>query len=367
MTAERLKKTPLYEMHKALGARIIEFAGWLMPVQYTGPVEEHLAVRMIAGLFDVSHMARIEIRGRDALKLIQRITCNDASRLRDRQIQYSALTTERGTFVDDLTVYRYNENHFMFCVNAACAEKDYRWILSKIEGEEVEVSDVTAQYAQIALQGPAAHGILQQLTNVSLDGIRYYWFETGEVAGIRSMISRTGYTGEDGFEIYVPSSSVQTIWKRLLEVGRPIGLKPCGLAARNTLRLEAKMLLYGTDMDETTTVLEADLGWIVKLDKGDFIGRDALLRQKEEGIERKIIGFEVRDRAPARTGYPVIIGGQRVSQVASGSYAPFLKKNIGLAYLPIEYANVGARFGILIRGREVEAEVVSTPFYKRPR
>jgi aminomethyltransferase len=365
--AAALRKTPLYETHEALGARIIAFAGWLMPVQFTGAVEEHMAVRTAAGLFDVSHMARVEVRGRDAIALMQKLTCNDVSRLRDHQIQYSALTTEQGTFIDDLTIYRFDEQHLMLCVNAANADKDYRWITSHVEGLDVNIYNISKRYAQIALQGPAADDTLQQLTDVVLDHIRYYWFESGQVAGVECVISRNGYTGEDGFEMYVPSESVEWVWNRILETGRAEGVKPCGLAARNTLRLEAKMLLYGNDMDDTTTVLEADLGWMVKFDKGDFYGRDALARQKEKGVQRKIVGFEVHDRAPARDGYPIVIGGQPVGQVASGSPAPFLKKNIGLAYLPIEQAKVGAKFGILIRGREVEAEVVPTPFYKRPK
>lgn len=367
MVAAQPKRSPLHATHEALGARFTEFAGWLMPLQYTGAIEEHLTVRTAAGLFDVSHMGRLEIRGRDALALIQKVTCNDAARLRDHQVQYSALTTERGTFVDDLTIYRFREDHFLLCVNAANREKDARWIREHREGEEAEVYDVSDQLAQLALQGPAASEILQLLTDVQLDHIRFYWFEQGEVAGVSCLISRTGYTGEDGFELYVPVDSVEWVWNRLLDAGHAAGLRPCGLAARNTLRLEARMLLYGHDMDETTTVWEADLGWIVKLEKGDFIGRDALRRQKEEGLHRKLIGFEVHDRAPAREGYPVLIQGHVVGQVTSGSYAPFLRKNIGLTYLPIEHTTVGTRFQIRVREREVEAEVVPTPFYKRPR
>jgi len=361
------KRSPLYATHEALGARFMEFAGWLMPVSYTGAIEEHLAVRTAAGLFDVSHMGRLEIRGRDALALIQKVTCNDAARLRDHQVQYSALTTERGTFVDDLTVYRFREDHFLLCVNAANREKDLQWILRHRTDEDAEVYDVSEHLAQLALQGPASGEILQHLTEVQLDHIRPYWFEQGEVAGIRGVISRTGYTGEDGFELYIPVASAEWVWNRILDVGHRAGVKPCGLAARNTLRLEARMLLYGNDIDETTTVWEADLGGIVKLEKGEFIGREALRRQKQEGVRRKLVGFEVHDRAPARDGYPVLIRGEVVGRVTSGSYAPFLRKNIGLTYLPIEYAEIGMRFCIRVRGRDVEAEVVPTPFYRRPR
>lgn len=340
-----------------------------MPVHYTGAIAEHLAVREVAGMFDVSHMGRLEIRGPDALALVQYVTCNDAARLRDNQVQYSALTTPQGTFVDDLTVYRFSHDHFFLCVNAANREKDYRWIFDHIQGRDVTLYDVTRRYAQIAVQGPAAEDIVQGLTDVALDHIRTYWFDVGEVAGVpHTIISRTGYTGEDGFELYVPMDrqmNAEWVWDRLLEAGKPVGLKPCGLAARNTLRLEARMMLYGNDIDESTTVLEAGLTWIVKFDKGEFIGREALLRQKQQGLHRRLVGFEVLDRVPARDGYPVLIGDEEVSRVTSGSYAPFLKKNIGLTYLPIEYTSVGTPFKIRVRQRTVDAQVVPTPFYKR--
>ncbi len=361
--------TPLYEVHKALGARFVEFGGWTMPVQYTGAIEEHLAVREVAGIFDVSHMGRFELVGPDAITVVQKLTTNDADKLSDNQIQYSALTTPQGTCIDDLTVYRFNRHFFFLCVNAANREKDYQWISQYMAGAEASLYDVSHRCAQIAIQGPAAQDILQALTPVTLDHIRYYWFDVGEVAGVpQTIISRTGYTGEDGFELYVPMSkptNAEWVWDRLLEQGRSAGLKPCGLAARNTLRLEAKMLLYGNDMDETTTVLESDLGWIVKFDKGDFLGREALLQQKEQGVNRKIVGFEVLDRAPAREHYPVLVDGQVVGEVTSGSYAPFLKKNIGLVYLPTEATHLGSQIKIRVRDREVDAQVVSTPFYKR--
>jgi aminomethyltransferase len=363
------QQTPLYGVHQALGARFIDFGGWSMPVQYTGAIDEHLAVRHTAGIFDVSHMGRFEVRGPDALAVVQKLTCNDAGRLRDNQVQYSALTTPHGTFIDDLTVYRFNEEHFLLCINASNRDKDYQWIDGHTEGRVASLYNVSSQYAQIAIQGPMAQDIVQQLTPVTLHHIRFYWFDTGEVAGVPgTIISRTGYTGEDGFELYVPMDrdiNAEWVWDRLWEMGRSSGLKPCGLAARNTLRLEAKMMLYGNDIDETTTVLEADLGWICKLDKPDFIGRDALVAQKEKGLDRKIAGFEVLDRAPARDGYAVLSDGQPISRVTSGSFAPFLKKNIGLAYLPIELTSPGTPIQIQIRDRAVEARVVETPFYKR--
>ncbi|MCS6806546.1 MAG: glycine cleavage system aminomethyltransferase GcvT [Acidobacteriota bacterium] len=363
------KQTPLYEAHKALGGKMIEFAGWSLPVQYSGAIEEHMATREAAGLFDVSHMGRLEVVGPDAIKVVQRLTTNDADRLADGQIQYSVMTTPQGTVMDDLTVYRFNRHFFLLVVNAVNLEKIYRWICQHLVGVEASLYDVSRRYAQIAIQGPAAEDILQSLTDIELDHIRYYWFDVGEVAGIpRTIISRTGYTGEDGFELYIPmdkETNAEWVWGRLLERGRHEGLKPCGLASRNTLRLEAKMLLYGNDMDETTTVLEAGLDWITKFEKGDFIGREALLRQKEAGLKRRLVGFEVLDRAPAREHYPVWIDDQMVGHVTSGSPAPFLKKNIGLAYLPIEYTGVGTRFHVQIRDRRVEAQVVPTPFYKR--
>lgn len=348
---------------------MIEFAGWSLPVQYSGAIDEHMATRQAAGLFDVSHMGRFEVVGPDAIKVVQLLTTNDADKLADGQIQYSAMTTPQGTVVDDLTVYRFNRHFFLLVVNAANLEKDYHWICQHLVGMEASLYDVSRRYAQIAIQGPAAEDILQSLTDIELDHIRYYWFDVGEVAGIpRTIISRTGYTGEDGFELYIPmdkETNAEWVWGRLLERGRQEGLKPCGLASRNTLRLEAKMLLYGNDMDETTTVLEAGLEWITKFDKGDFIGREALLRQKEAGLKRRLVGFEVLDRAPARERYPVWIDDQMVGHVTSGSPAPFLKKNIGLAYLPIEYTGVGTRFHVQIRDRKIEAQVVPTPFYKR--
>jgi aminomethyltransferase len=362
-------QTPLYPVHRAVGAKMIDFGGWTMPVQYTGAIDEHMTVREAAGIFDVSHMGRFELVGPDAATVVQKLTTNDAETLENNQIHYSALTTPDGTVIDDLTVHRFHRHFFLLCVNASNREKDFQWISQHLSGMEASLYDLTSRYAQVAIQGPAAQDILQGLTDVALEHIRYYWFDVGEVAGVpRTVISRTGYTGEDGFELYIPmdrSTNAEWAWDRLLERGQSHGLKPCGLAARNTLRLEAKMLLYGNDMDETRTVLEAGLGWIVKFDKGDFVGRDALVRQTEEGIKQQLVGFEVLDRAPAREHYPILINGQVAGEVASGSFAPFLKKNIGLAYLPVEYTAVGTKFVIRVRDREVVAEVVPTPFYRR--
>lgn len=360
-----IKRTPLNEAHRALGAKMVEFAGWDMPVQYEGTIPEHMAVRTAAGLFDVSHMGEIEVRGRDALALVQRVTCNDAAKLQDHQIHYSGLMTAQGTFVDDLLVHRFDEQYFFLCVNASNADKDFNYIKSHTDGLDVDVQNTSDNYFQIALQGPLSLEILQPLVDVDLAAIKYYWFTRGKVAGWPAIISRTGYTGEDGFEIYGPPAEAANIWNKVLEAGRPRGLVPAGLAARNTLRLEAKMMLYGNDIDDTTTVLEADLGWILKLAKGDFLGRDVLAKQKEEGVLRKIVGFEMLDRTPARDGYAVIVDGREVGKVTSGSPSPLFKKNIGLAYLPVEKAKVGEEFAIQVRGREVAARVVETPFYKR--
>ena len=360
-----LKRTPLYNSHVSLGARMVDFAGWEMPVQYTGPIPEHMAVRQAAGLFDVSHMGEIEVTGHDALALVQMVTTNDASKLDDNQVQYSTLTNEVGGIIDDLLVYRINSEYFLLVVNASGIDTDYDWIKRHAASFNVELHDTSAAYALIALQGPRSERILQDLSDHMLDRIPYYWSQRIGVDGIQCRVSRTGYTGEDGFEILCDESHALHLWNRLLITGHEQGLIPCGLAARNTLRLEAAFRLYGNDMDQTTTPLEAGLGWVVKLAKGNFIGRDVLVQQKAEGLKRKLVGFEVLDKAPARDGYPVVINGAQVGIVASGSPAPYLKKNIGTVYLPIEHTAVGTEFFVVVRGRNIPARVVETPFYKR--
>jgi aminomethyltransferase len=364
----QLKKTALNEAHRKLGGRMIDFGGWDMPVQYTaGTIDEHMAVRQAAGIFDVSHMGEIEVRGPQALALIQQLTTNDASKLADGQIQYSGLTYPEGTFVDDILVHRISPDHYFLCVNASNTEKDFEWIRGGAAEFDAELSNVSANYTQLAIQGPKALEILQPLTDVDLAAIQYYWFTRGSVDGAPAIVARTGYTGEDGFEIYFDPNESERIWNKILESGKPFGILPCGLAARNTLRLEAKMALYGNDIDRTTTVLEADLAWICKLNKGDFNGRERLAEQKEKGLTRKLIGFEVVDKGIARDHYPIFIRGEEVGMVTSGSHAPYLKKNIGLGYLPIEHSNVGTEFEIDVRGRKLAAQVVRTPFYKRSR
>ncbi len=345
---------------------MVEFGGWDMPVEYSGIVDEHLAVRSRAGLFDVSHMGEIEIAGADALDAVQQVTSNDASRLSRNQAQYSALTTPDGTFVDDVLTYRLADDHFMLVVNAANIIKDFNWITNQLAGGgDAAVVNTSSRYALMALQGPAARDVLQTLTGVNLADVKYYWFTTGEVAGVRATISRTGYTGEDGFEVFVAPASAERVWDAILQAGKPAGVVPAGLGARDTLRLEAAMRLYGNDMDETTTVLEADLGWIVGWKKESFIGADVLRRQKQDGVSRKLAGFEVLDRAIARHGYDVYVDGTTAGVVTSGTQTPYLKKAIGMAYLPVEKTTAGTEFEIDVRGRRARAQVVPMPFYKR--
>ena len=364
----QLKLTALNARHRLMGARMVPFAGWDMPVEYAGLSQEHLAVRTRAGLFDVSHMGQVEIAGKDALAAIQWITSNDASRLKVGQAHYAGLMTPAGTFVDDLLVYRFADDHFLCVVNASNVDKDYAWILEQIRAfGDVAAINSSARYALLALQGPLARDVIQRLTSVDLSAIKYYWFAHGEIAGARGTLSRTGYTGEDGFEVFVPPQQAVQVWDAILETGRQDGVVPVGLGARDTLRLEAAMRLYGNDIDDSTTILEADLEWIVGWKKDNFLGRDALLRQKEAGLARRLVGFEMVDRAIGRHGYPVFVNGQAAGQVISGTQTPFLKKAIGMAYLPADRTAVGTEFLIEIRDRMNRARVVPLPFYKRPR
>ncbi len=360
----RLKTTPLHAVHKKLGARMVEFGGWEMPVQYSGILDEHHAVRRGAGVFDVSHMGEIEIRGPEALALVQWVTTNDAARLKTGQIQYTGLLYPHGGYVDDILVHKVAPDHYFLCVNASNQEKDYEHI-RQANRFDAAVEFVSERYAQIAVQGPLAAAILQRLTPANLGPLRRYWFIDGEVCGRPARIARTGYTGEDGFEIYAAPQDAETLWTALLEAGRESGAKPCGLGARNTLRLEAAMPLYGHEIDESITPLEAGLDWTVKLDKGDFLGRAVLLRQREEGVRRRLTGFEMRGRGIARDGYEVRAGGQAEGWVTSGAPSPTLGRNIGLCYLPPEMALPGNPIEIMIRGEAAEAVTVATPFYKR--
>jgi aminomethyltransferase len=346
---------------------MVPFGGWDMPVEYSGISAEHMAVRTAAGLFDVSHMGEVEIAGKGALEAVQHITTNDASKLQIGQIQYSGLTTPQGTFVDDLLVYRFGPSHYLLVINAGNIEKDVAWIMARAKeaSPEAGVIDSSNRYALIAVQGPRAQEILQTLTAIDLSAIKYYWFAHGEIAGVRGTVSRTGYTGEDGFEVMVPPAMATRVWDGLLQAGTPLGLIPAGLGARDTLRLEAAMRLYGNDIDDTTTVMEADLGWIVGWSKPEFLGRDVLHQQKAGGVSKIIVGLEMVDRAIARHGHPVFHNGQQVGIVTSGTQTPFLKKAIAMAYVPPALKATGTELEIDIRGRRAKAVVVPLPFYKR--
>lgn len=359
-----LKRTPLHAVHVSMGARMVDFGGWEMPVQYTGLVDEHHTVRKAVGLFDVSHMGEIEVRGPEALKLVDYVTTNAATRLHIGQAQYSGLLYEHGGFVDDILVHKVADQHYFLCVNAGNQEKDFEHIRAANQFD-AEVEFASDRYAQIAVQGPLAMRTLQKLTPSDLASIGYYWFRDGTVSGVPARIARTGYTGEDGFEIYVAPGEAPRIWNELLEAGREFGIKPCGLGARNTLRLEAKMALYGHEIHASITPFEAELGSIVKMDKGEFIGRAALEKQKEQGVRRKLVGFEMRGRGIGRDGYEVRASGLAAGWVTSGSPAPSLNKNIGLCYLPSGEARPGRKIEIMVRNQPVEAEIVATPFYKR--
>ncbi len=362
-----LKKTPLNTAHRAHQAKMVDFGGWDMPVQYpTGILVEHEAVRTKAGLFDVSHMGELRVKGRDAEKYLQHLTPNDVSKLVPGQVHYTAFLYENGTFVDDLLIYKEAEDEFLLVVNAGNIDKDHLWALKHVDGFNVTVTNESDRTGQIALQGPLSEEILQPITDVPLSELSYYTFRHGQVAGIPCLVSRTGYTGEDGFEIYCVAEATERLWKALLEAGGPKGLIPAGLGARNTLRMECKMALYGHEIDDRIHALEAGLGWIVKFDKGDFIGREALLKAKEAGLTRKLVGFRTYEKRDiARDGMPVVSGGAQVGFVTSAAPSPTLGQNIGLAYVPAEDAKVGNRILIEIRGRAADAEIIPTPFYKR--
>ncbi len=360
-----LRKTPLNAVHRELSAKMVAFGGWDMPVEYSGLISEHMAVRQAAGLFDVSHMGEFTVEGPGALAFLQRVTSNDAAKLSVGQAQYSALPLPNGAPADDVILYRKGDDRYLMVVNASNTEKDLAWLRSQ-EPRECELADRSDSYALIALQGPRAQEILQALTPVDLTQVRYYHFAEGTVSGAPATIARTGYTGEDGFEIFVAPEAAADVWRALSAAGAPLGLQPAGLGARDTLRLEAKMCLYGNDMDETTTLIEAGLGWIVSTADGkDFPGRSVLAAQKQNGPPRKLAGFEMVGRGIARHGYPALLGDETVGAVTSGTYAPYLQKNIGLVYLPAAKSAVGTEFDVDIRGRRVPARVVPTPFYKR--
>ena len=362
-TAAALKRTPFYDIHRALGAKIVPFAGYEMPVQYAaGITAEHKAVRERCGLFDVSHMGEFLVTGPQAVEFVSFVTTNDVSKLAVGQVHYSTILNDRGTIEDDCLVYRFPD-HLMMVVNASNAEKDFAHIAPHLSRFDARLENVGDMVALLALQGPQAAEVLRNLTRTDLTAIQYYHFADGEVAGSPATISRTGYTGEDGFELYFDNQYAHQIWDALMGTGR---VTPAGLGARDTLRLEMGMALYGNDIDDTTTPLEANLGWLVKLAKGDFVGRDALVRQKEQGLPRRLVGFTLDDpRSIARHGYPVLCEGGRSGEVRSGTMSPSLGIPIGTAYLPTAQAREGTRFEVEIRGKRVPATVVKMPFYKK--
>jgi len=371
-TTIELRKTALNATHRRMGAKMVNFGGWDMPVEYAaGLIHEHLAVRTSVGVFDVSHMGDIRIRGPQALAAVQHVSMNDASRLAIGQAHYSALLYPQGTFVDDVIVHRLGESDYLLVINAGTREKDFHWVRDHVQGFECKAEDVGDLYTQLAIQGPRAVDVIKKLTEVDLTAIKNYWFTHGTVCGLKQvLIARTGYSGEDGFEIYVPSDAgtSEMVWNRVLEAGAEFGIKSCGLGARNTLRLESKMALYGHEISESITVLEAGLERYCRFEKGDFIGRAALEQQRAAGVARTLVGLEMQDRGIARDGYKVLDGGGReTGYVTSGSYAPFLKRNIALAYVPPELTAIGTLLGVEIRGLAARAMVVPTPFYKRPK
>ncbi len=371
-TTPTLRKTALNSVHRQAGAKMVDFNGWDMPVEYpAGLIAEHMAVRQAVGVFDVSHMGDIRIAGRQALAATQHLSMNDAARPAIGQAQYSALLYPQGTFVDDVIVHHLGDDEYLLVINAGTREKDFNWVRDNAGQFDCRVENVSDEFTQIAIQGPKAEALLQRLTDVRLAEIKNYWFTHGTVCGLKNvMIARTGYTGEDGFEIYVPADSASSamVWNRVLEAGREFGVLPCGLGARNTLRLEAKLPLYGHEISDTINVWEAGLDRFCKMEKPDFIGRAQLEKARAAGLKRTLVGLEMIERGIARDGYKVLDDtGREIGFVTSGSHAPFLKKNIALAYVPPEFAEVGRELKVEIRSQPVGARVVPTPFYKRPK
>ncbi|ANW98384.1 glycine cleavage system protein T [Thermoclostridium stercorarium subsp. thermolacticum DSM 2910] len=360
-----MKRTPLYDRHCELGAKIVDFHGWALPLQYSGIIEEHRKVRNAAGLFDVSHMGEIAVEGPDATEFVQRIITNDISRTKDFRIVYSPMCNPDGGVVDDILVYKFSSDFYLLVVNASNTDKDYQWIMENFRGR-VEVKNLSEEYAQMAVQGPEAGKILQKLVNIRLEELKFYNFvPEAEICGRKAIISRTGYTGEDGFEIYVKSEFAPVIWDSLLDAGKDCGLVPAGLGARDTLRFEAALPLYGQELSEEITPLEAGLGRFVKLDKDDFIGKAALLKQKSTGVKRRIAGLEMVDRGIPRTGYDVTADGVKIGYVTSGNFSPTLGKNLGMALVDSAYSEVGQEVSVVIRNKELKARIVVLPFYSK--
>jgi aminomethyltransferase len=361
-----MKKTAFNDIHRSLGAKLVEFGGFEMPVQYTGIIQEHLAVRKRVGVFDVSHMGEFEVTGKDALAFLQLMTINDVSKLEEGRAQYSAMCYDDGGIVDDLLVYNCGDR-YMLVVNASNTKKDFEWLKSHLEGE-VDLRDVSDATSLLAVQGPQSLVVLQKLTDVSLSALEYYHFTRGKLAGVPMLISRTGYTGELGFELYfdADAAAAQKVWKAVFDAGKGSNIAPIGLGARDTLRLEMGYCLYGNDIDQTTHPLEAGLGWITKLNKGEFIGKSPLVKAKQEGMKRKLVGFTLPEKAVARHGYALSVNGSQVGQVTSGTFSPSLERGIGMGYVEAAYAETGRTVNVLIRGTEVPASIVKIPFLQKP-
>ena len=357
------KKLALYEIHKNLGAKIVEFAGYLMPIQYKGIMEEHRKVRTSVGVFDVSHMGEFIIKGENVLDYLQLLTINNIAKLETYQVQYSAMCYETGGLIDDLLVYRL-PHHFMMVVNASNIVKDFQWMSSHLPSK-VELTNATDEYTLLAIQGPHAEATLQKLTDIDLSKINYYWMMQGKLAGVDVFISRTGYTGEPGFEVGFAPRYSEKVWNAIMDSGKEFDIEPIGLGARDTLRLEMKYCLYGNDIDQTTNPLEAGLGWITKLKKGHFIGRDVLLKIKQKGLTRKLVGLELAGRAIPRHGYNIYKNEQKIGVITSGTFSPMLEKSIAMGYVGIEHSEIGTALDVAIRNKMVPGVVVKTPFYTR--
>lgn len=369
-----LKRTALVEEHKKLGGRLIDFGGWELPVQYTGVMDEHLTCRSAAGLFDVSHMGEVHVEGADAERFLNYLVSNNVSKISIGQAQYTVMCNEQGGVVDDLIIYRRAQDRFLVVINAGNAEKDYAWMERVLKNfrtqhPDVQITNQSSNYTQIAIQGPHAEAILQKITQTPLAMIKTYWFSEGFVLDkIPAILARTGYTGEDGFEVYISWSQGPAVWQALLEAGKSLGLKPCGLGARDTLRLEMKYPLYGHELGEKTNPLEAGLSWVVKFDKGDFVGRESIVRCKEQGLRKELVGLKLLDRGIPRQGYAVFSsdGSKRVGVITSGTQSPSLKQAIGIASIELPFGKIGDQLKVEIRGNFIKAEVIPTPFYKRP-
>lgn len=360
------KKTALFNAHNRYGGQIIEFAGWQLPVQYEGIIQEHEAVRNNAGLFDVSHMGEVDASGREAFDFVQNLVTNDISVLEDNQVIYTFMCYPDGGVVDDLLVYKFNNEHFFLVINASNVEKDYAWMMKNKSNYQVELINKSEDISEVAFQGPKAQLVLQKLTDTNLDDIKFFYCRQDVlIAGVKCVVSRTGYTGEDGFEIYTSNENIEKVWNNILETGKEEGIKPAGLGCRDTLRFEATLPLYGNEISKEITPLEAGLGFFVKLNKNNFIGKKALLKQKEEGLKRKIVGFEMKDRGIPRHGYEVMADGQKIGFVTTGYASPTLKKNIGLALIDSKFTELGTEIQVVIRNKTLKAEVISKKFYTK--